>query len=216
MNIDTRIIALVILVFGIVSFGTYMWMSPSATTTTITTPTARQDVELSPEVEDVLTKETRTIEELAKDPLIISEVIASNEKDGALSGGDIARLDGEWQKSKEVTPFIQQFLSNKTAEILLAFQKINPGFKEVFVTNVYGLNVGQTDKTSDYYQADEAWWQDSFNGGAGKTLHGQIEFDESSQTEAISLYVPIIDPVSSKVIGVLKGVLDLVVIKRQL
>lgn len=216
MNLDTRTIALAVLVFGVVAFGTYMWMSPSTSPMVGNSSEEKKALELSPEVEAVLAKETKILEGLAQDPLIISEVAASNAKDRTLSKEAIARLDEEWQKSKEMTPFIQQFLSNRTAERLVAFQTDHAGFKEIFVANIYGLNVGQTDKTSDYYQADEAWWQDSYNDGLGKILHGQIEFDESSQTEAISLYVPITDLASSKAIGVLKGVLDLVVIKRQL
>ena len=46
------------------------------------------------------------------------------------------------------------------------------------------------------------------------SAHGKIEFDESSQTEAISLYVPVMD--GGKAIGVFKGVLDLSSISGQL
>ncbi|OGG52376.1 hypothetical protein A2851_04985 [Candidatus Kaiserbacteria bacterium RIFCSPHIGHO2_01_FULL_53_29] len=215
MNIDTRLVALVVLVLGIVGFGTYLWISPSPSATTSALPTTQPRIELSPEVEAVLAQKMAILEGLSRENVVLADVMISNNNNRALAQTDIKRLDDEWQTSEGVTPFIQQFLSNDSARRLLAFQKEYPGFKEIFVTDMYGLNVSQTDKTSDYYQADEAWWQNSFNGGAGEKLHGQIEFDESSQTEAISLYVPIIDT-SSKAIGVLKGVLDLAVIKREL
>lgn len=182
----------------------------------VTSPTASPESSLAPEVELVLAKQTVYLQELASAPAILSEVVASNLKNASLSKDDIARLDAEWQATKEITPFIQQFFSNKTAEALIAFQSTHTGFKEIFVADGFGLNVGQTGKTSDYYQADEAWWQNSYNEGIGNVLHGKIEFDESSQSEAISLYVPIIDPASSKAIGVLKGVLDLSAIKSEL
>lgn len=207
--------AVAVIALFLIGIFVFYWL-PTQKETGDANPKTSTEATLAPEVEQVLIKETGYLEELIRDPAILSAVIASNKKDASLSKEDIARIDDEWQKSKGVTPFIQQFLSNSTAERLLTFQKVHPGFKEVFVANAYGLNVGQTNKTSDYLQSDEAWWQNSYNDGVGKVSHGKIEFDESSQTEAISLYVPIIDPSSSKAVGVLKAVLDLSSIKSAL
>ena len=179
-------------------------------------PSQDTQVALAPEVENVLDQEITTLGMLAQDPVVISETQKSNQKNKDLTKAEIDRLDRDWQQSKTITPFIRMFLENATAERLLAFQKNHPGFKEIFVADAYGLNVGQTDKTSDYYQADESWWTDSFNAGKGKTFHGKIEFDASSQTEAISIYIPIMNPESGAAIGVLKGVLDLLSIKNSL
>ncbi len=171
---------------------------------------------LASEVSAVIDKETEKLKILVASSAIVGEVRASNEKNKNLSQAEIQTLDKEWRAATTNSPFIQKFLDNKTAGELRAFQKENPGFKEVFVADAYGLNVGQTNKTSDYYQADEDWWVDSFSGGVGKIMHGKIEFDQSSQTEAISIYVPIMDTASGKAIGVLKGVLDLKAIKKEL
>ncbi len=175
-----------------------------------------RDATLAPEVEAVLARKTLLAESVAQNPTIVAEVAASNEKNKTLSKSDIERLDKEWQSSAGLTPFIRLFLENQTAKILLSFQREHPSFKEVFIADAYGLNVGQTDKTSDYYQADESWWVDSFAGGVGKILHGKIEFDQSAQSEAISIYVPIMDAGGKNTIGVLKGVLDLAAIKKEL
>ena len=112
--------------------------------------------------------------------------------------------------------FIKPFLINEVAVKLREFQEENAGFYEIFVTDMYGLNVGQTNKTTDYYQADEDWWIGAYNMGEGRSYHGQIEFDESAQTEAISLYVPIIDPITDEVIGVVKVVMNITAIKIEL
>jgi hypothetical protein len=189
----------------------YMMQAPSSAPAEVK---ASDTSKLAPEVEAVLTTETNILMALAADASIISAVRASSEKNKLLSAEEIQRLDKEWQDSESVNSFIAQFMSNPTALRLVDFQKTHPEFKEIFVADATGLNVAQTDKTSDYYQADESWWTNSFAEGQGMKAHGNIEFDESSQTEAISLYVPVMD--GSRAIGVFKGVLDLASISGQL
>ena len=78
------------------------------------------------------------------------------------------------------------------------------------------LIAAATNRTSDYLQADEAWWSETFSAGQGKSHYGAIEYDDSAYSESIPLYVPIIDPQTSKVIGVLKAVCDITAIKMEL
>lgn len=182
---------------------------PPASTADTSTPSA-----LAPEVENILSVKTALLVTLAAEPDIVAAVRSSNTKNAALSPEEIQRLDQEWQSTTTPTPLISGLMSNATAQSLIAFQREHAEFKEIFIADAIGLNVGQTDKTSDYYQKDESWWVDSYNDGRGRTLHGSIEFDESSQTEAISLYVPILD--GGRAIGVMKGVLDLSAISAEL
>ncbi len=66
------------------------------------------------------------------------------------------------------------------------------------------MNVCQTNKITDYYQADEGWWQETF--AMGKACRAAPEFDESAKVFALPLYVPVRDPTSGKIIGVAKAV----------
>ncbi len=171
---------------------------------------------LAAEVEQILTKEEGVLAAVTTDAVVLDAVRSANAKDKSLSMAEITTLDKAWIASKTTTAAMQAIMQNAASQKLLAFQAINPGFKEIFVADAYGLNAAETDKTSDYYQADEAWWVNSFNGGTGKIIHGPIEFDQSSQTEAISLYIPVIDPSTGTAIGVMKGVLDLSSVSNQL
>lgn len=174
------------------------------------------EITLSKEVETILDKKALLIEGLVADPLIISEVKKTNEANKDLSSVQILELDQGWRKSVGNDDFIGSFLVNGVAVKLVEFQRVNPGFREIFVTDEHGLNVGQTNKTTDYYQADEEWWIRAYNSGEGRAYHGLVEFDESAQTEAISLYVPIRDPDTARVIGVAKAVLSITAIKAEL
>lgn len=171
---------------------------------------------LSPEVEALIAKKLRAVESLMKKQIIVQAVSKANEKNKLLTKADILKLDSDWQNTKEENDFIKQFLENDAAKELILFQEENPGFKEVFVSDKTGLNVAQTNKTSDFYQADEEWWMKGFDNGKGRAFHGPIEFDESAQSEAIALYVPIFDTQTKKAIGVAKAVLDINSIKAEL
>ena len=48
-----------------------------------------------------------------------------------------------------------------------------------------------TDKTSDYWQGDEAKFKKSFNGGAGAVFVDDVSFDKSSQTYSVQVSVPV-------------------------
>jgi len=78
---------------------------------------------------------------------------------------------------------------------------------ELFITDRRGAVIASTNKTTDYYQADEEWWQRAFNGGLGSVHHSEMEFDESSQAEAWSLSAPVFDE-EGNVQGVIKVVVD--------
>jgi hypothetical protein len=58
-----------------------------------------------------------------------------------------------------------------------------------------------SDRTSDYWQGDEAKWQKSFNGGKGAVFFDERKFDSSAKAVIIQVSVPVID--QGKVIGAL-------------
>jgi hypothetical protein len=167
----------------------------------------------SEDLEAILGRDQRQIEEFLANPVLIELVRQANSENAGLSDRDIAALDDQWQKA-EGEALVNAVLTNEIADHLVLFQEKNPRYSEIFVTDRRGLNIGQTNKTSDYFQADESWWMESYNGGMGKSFHGPIEFDESSQTEAISLYAPIRD--GDTVLGVVKAVVNVAAIKVEL
>ena len=173
--------------------------------------------EFSPEVKAVLDQRTgMLVQQLAVDPLIQQAVRDSNERNTSVSQAEILRLDAEWQSTKGLNDFIKSFLASPCAERLIAFQDNHDGFSEIFIADARGLVVAETNKTSDYYQADEDWWVRAYDEGRGKTFHGDIEYDESAMAEAIAVYVPVMDASTNRAIGVIKAVVDLTSIKREL
>jgi hypothetical protein len=72
-------------------------------------------------------------------------------------------------------------------------------YTEIFVMDNKGLNVGQSDVTSDYWQGDEAKWQKTYQVGPDAIHVSDVEQDESSQVFQAQVSVPVVD--GGQVIG---------------
>jgi len=170
----------------------------------------------SKEIERVLTKKIELLRGLAQGPLVIEKVRISNKKNRKLSLTEILIADEKWKSAKGMDDFIKSLLTNQCSQRLIDFQEEYDEFPEIFVTDAKGLIVGETNKTSDYYQADEQWWSEAYKGGKGKTFYGEIEYDESAMAESIPIYIPIMESGNKKVIGIIKAVCDITAIKMEL
>ena len=181
-----------------------------------TTRVDRLELQLAPELTGALGKKIGQIETLAREKRIVEAARRSNLENRDLSSAQIEELDDLWRRSEETSDLIHRFLSNEQADLLRDFQKDNEGFPEIFLTDNRGLIVAETNRTSDYYQADEGWWVRAFDEGRGKSYFGEIEYDDSAQSVAIALYVPVREREAESAIGVIKAVCDFRAIKGEL
>lgn len=162
---------------------------------------------------EILTRKIAEAASLVSQATVTDAAKSQNKKWENISQAEIQSLDKQWTQSKEDDDYdlmvIRGFMTNECARTLLEFQRSNPDFKEIFITDKQGLNVCQTNKTSDFYQADEAWWVKSYAQGSGLSYSGEIEYDESVQSQSVSVFLPVRDPADGKTIGVCKAVIGL-------
>ena len=93
------------------------------------------------------------------------------------------------------TPTIDPVLNGVVADMLRAMRDESEGlFTEIFVMDNLGLNVAASDTTSDYWQGDEAKWQQTYPAGAGAVHISEVELDESTQTYQAQVSVSIAGP----------------------
>jgi HAMP domain-containing protein len=125
----------------------------------------------------------------------------------------IAEKDREWQATSKdgTTQFMRDIINNQRSERLRSVMTFfeekygYPVFLEIFITNKYGVNIAETGKTTDYYQADEDWWQLASKNG---TYISDIEYDESSNVYSLEIVVRI-DGKNGDMAGVLKAVYNI-------
>ena len=135
---------------------------------------------------------------------IVAAVKAQNDKHAGLSQADIDALDKKWraQTGASSKPMINELLGRPASKKLVEYRNGGEGlFTEIFVMDNKGLNVAQSDVTSDYWQGDEAKWQKTFLAGPDGMFIDEVEFDESTQTYQAQVSISIVDPDSGAAIG---------------
>nr|WP_143547697.1 methyl-accepting chemotaxis protein [Rhodopirellula sp. SM50] len=125
----------------------------------------------------------------------------------------VEQRDQQWRSTPagESNPLMQQVMNNDLArdfKIWLRQLEKTAGhavFGEVFLTNRFGANVAQTNRTSDYRQDDERWWQQAVERG----LHIEdVSFDESAGIHSVDICLKAVDE-DGEFLGVMKAVLNI-------
>ena len=159
----------------------------------------------------------KILETLAKTPSLVSAVAESNQLRADWTTEKITGMDKSWiSKDPSMEKTVSEIENNGLSEYLVNFINDNPAEVEVFVTDLKGLNLAMTDRTSDFLQSDEEWWKSTFSNGSGDIYIGEVEYDESSQIYAMNIGVPVLDSNTQKVIGVLRGTLDISILVQSL
>ncbi len=139
------------------------------------------------------------------DAVLVAAVKDENAKGKTLD--QIKSLDEKWKNTAGIDDSMKAMMSNPCAQELKKIADTNPSFVEIFVMDDKGANVCMTDKTSDYWQGDEAKFQKSFADGKGEIFVDDVEFDDSSQTYLVQVSVPVMD--GGKAIGAITFGLDI-------
>lgn len=135
---------------------------------------------------------------------VIDAIRAQNSKHAGLTQAEIDALDKQWRAETGASggPLMDGVLATPLSKYLAGVKKEGAGlFTEIFVMDNRGLNVGQSDPTSDYWQGDEAKWKKTFLAGPDAIFVDDVEFDESTQSYQSQLSMAISDPDTGEVIG---------------
>lgn len=145
-----------------------------------------------------------TLAAFGSDPIIIAAVKKENARGKTLS--QIKTMDEKWKKTPGVAGFMKPLLNSRCGKHLQSIRDSKPYYSEIFVMDNLGANVAMSDKTSDYWQGDEAKFKKSFNKGKGGVFVDDVEFDDSSQAYLVQVSVPVKD--GNKVIGAITFGID--------
>jgi GAF domain-containing protein/HAMP domain-containing protein len=217
-NLHTKLIAIV-LVVSILSAGAVAILSNQATGEAL-----RANVGANLE-------SRATVQALAVGDLLVGQLdalralsLSKNLRDGvvvhnssyvgsqAVIEAGLRKRDEQWRTARDTDLLVQARLDPRFSPIaaeLLEFRELFPAHVEIMVTDRYGGLVAATNRTSDYYQADETWWQATFNKGQGGSYIGQPEIDESSATLGLTIAVPVYSQDQRQLVGVVKSIYKL-------
>lgn len=138
------------------------------------------------------------------DPVIINAIRVQNTEHADLQQTQIDSLDQQWRAESEdaAGPLIDKITGNELSMFLKDVKDSEQGLvTEIFIMDNKGLNVGQSDITSDFWQGDEAKWQKTFQAAPKAMFVDDVEMDDSTQRFQTQINIAITDPETGKNIG---------------
>jgi hypothetical protein len=117
----------------------------------------------------------------------------------------ILAIDEEWQKDRKVPAAVAGVLTNPAARFLADIVQQDQLYREILLADSHGRLVAASQVTSDYYQADEGWFTQALGEGRrGRIIVSDVRRDESADVYAFDISVPVADPTSDELVGVMK------------
>ena len=210
-SIRTKLITAFVLM-ALLSMGVASYSSIQSMRTTITKNIGGNLNNLAKakalEIGQTVKREYDLVSSLAINEALQDEAVKAT-METILSPAAIDILDQQWRVADaaddNANPLVASVLENELSAELVHFKEKFPEHVEVFLTDRQGLNIASTNRTSDYYQGDEEWWQTAAHQGV---YIGQPEYDESSQTIAINMAAAIYAENGTDVVGVLRSTVD--------
>lgn len=130
----------------------------------------------------------KNIEGWINDPVVITAIVESNKAHKRLMQEDIIAMDKAWAAKDPAV--VDPVRKNKLSEFLIEKKEASGGvITEAFVMDNRGLNVGQTDGTSDLWQADEAKWQKTYGVGPGSIFVDKVEEEDGKKIAQVSMTI---------------------------
>ena len=125
---------------------------------------------------------------------------------GSLDAEQIQDVERAWASARIEDPLVHAMLTHEMVESLNRFRLLDSLLEELLVTDRVGRIVAGTNKSSDFWQADETWWTRASTLPPAEAWIGGIDYDDSAGVYAISVAIPIHN--SGGFEGVLKAVIN--------
>lgn len=135
--------------------------------------------------------------------------LASSASPPQLDMETVLQIESRWSHISQVGGTEQAVLLSPVSAAIRSFQQLNPEFAEILMTDRYGLLIGASNPTTDYWQADEEWWMSASVLPAGKGRIPGLVYDESAGGVVIDMTFPVYSAgVSPEFLGILKASLN--------
>lgn len=152
--------------------------------------------------ERVLEYARTDLQEWIADPVLIYAIKEQNGLFGTLSEQQISTMDRQWIDGGSRGLMVLEMLDRQASIIARDRRELANGIiTEIIVMDQYGLNVAISDRTSDFYQGDEAKYKQTYLRGPDAVHISELEFDESTQQVQTQVSLTVIDPEGSGPIG---------------
>ena len=148
---------------------------------------------------------------VAKHPTILRAITEQNVKNTevGITLEEIEKIDQDWRNEFKSGSYnlIQILLDKEVSHFLDGIRRKNEGaVHEIVIMDNLGLLVGACAPTTDYLQADELKFSETYEKGSGSVHVGEFEFDRSAMAWLMQISVTISGgdgkPVGAATVGI--------------
>lgn len=144
---------------------------------------------------------------VGRTPELRREAAASNA--AAFVQARVDALDAAWRNRDKDPGARATVLRTPASRYLADLVAHDPIYREMLLTDRSGRLVAASGETTDYFQADEDWWQAAAGPGhAPGTSVSDVRWDPETRTHALEIAVPVYEPESEAFAGLLKATVD--------
>ncbi|MBO9468195.1 hypothetical protein J7443_23415 [Tropicibacter sp. R15_0] len=143
------------------------------------------------------------------DAVLTEAINAQNATTADYNEARILELDQVWRAEVGTggSDLVDSVLTSAAADFLRSQVVASDGaLTEIFIMDQHGLNVAASNPTSDYWQGDEAKFQQTYSVGPDAVHVSEIEFDESSQSYQAQVSITLTDssgaPIGALTVGI--------------
>jgi hypothetical protein len=125
----------------------------------------------------------KDIRDWLANPVVELSINSQNKLRKDMTQEQIDAADLQWRAEREAEdqPLVAAILTNPLSSYLTQVQARSGGmFAEIFVMDAVGLNVGQSSITSDFWQGDEAKFQNTFPNGPDAVFIDEAEYSDGA------------------------------------
>lgn len=186
----------------------FLGAAVAALSVAISTASFADEAEIKTKAEDFTKSE---VAKWVADAAVVAAINAANAANASYDQGKIDELDKQWRAEvgAAARPLIDQVMASPASAKARGWCEGAGGVvTEIILMDNKGLNVGICDATSDYWQGDEAKYQNTFAKGAGSVFVDDVEQDSSTQKFQVQSSMTVVDPASGQAIGVVTVGLD--------
>jgi hypothetical protein len=151
--------------------------------------------EITPAIQAELDRQKAIVATWAANPVVLGAVVSQNRR-GPITGMDNAK----WKMMRRSDPVVTAFQTSSAGQFLKSkLHESNGAVSEAFLNGAMGEKVAFVEKTTSYLHRGAAKFDSPF--ASARAWQGPAEFDESTQTYAVQIAVPVLE--DGKAIGVL-------------
>jgi hypothetical protein len=127
----------------------------------------------------------------------------------AYDAAKVRALDEQWVRGGQVPPALAGIFDTGASRFFADIVAHDQVYRELLLTDSRGRLVAASNRATDYDQADEDWWKAAFDDGIhGRVSVTDVRWDDSARTLALEVAVPVPEPGSERLVGVMKAVID--------